>query len=34
MWGIALGPLSGKLLAESIVTGRGAAELTALHPLR
>ncbi|MFH8498762.1 NAD(P)/FAD-dependent oxidoreductase [Streptomyces coeruleorubidus] len=34
MWGIALGPLSGKLLAESVVTGRGAAELTALHPLR
>jgi D-amino-acid dehydrogenase len=34
MWGIALGPLSGKLLAESIVTGLGAAELTALHPLR
>ncbi len=34
MWGIALGPLSGKLLAESIVTGRRAPELTALHPLR
>ncbi|MET9524948.1 NAD(P)/FAD-dependent oxidoreductase [Streptomyces coeruleorubidus] len=34
MWGIALGPLTGKLLAESVVTGRGAAELTALHPLR
>ncbi|WP_411150724.1 NAD(P)/FAD-dependent oxidoreductase [Streptomyces sp. A30] len=34
MWGIALGPLSGKLLAESIVTGRSAAELTPLHPLR
>ncbi|MFJ8716309.1 NAD(P)/FAD-dependent oxidoreductase [Streptomyces violaceus] len=26
MWGIALGPLSGKLLAESIVTGRRAPE--------
>jgi D-amino-acid dehydrogenase len=34
MWGIALGPLSGKLLAESIVTGRPAPELAALHPLR
>lgn len=34
MWGIALGPLSGKLLAESIVTGRRAPELAALHPLR
>jgi D-amino-acid dehydrogenase len=34
MWGIALGPLSGKLLAESIVTGRSAAELAPLHPLR
>ncbi|MGC9536055.1 NAD(P)/FAD-dependent oxidoreductase [Streptomyces sp. UG1] len=34
MWGIALGPLSGKLLADSIVTGRGAPELAALHPLR
>jgi D-amino-acid dehydrogenase len=34
MWGIALGPLSGKLLAESIVTGRSAAELTPLTPLR
>jgi len=34
MWGIALGPLTGKLLAESIVTGVGAAELAPLHPLR
>ncbi|TLS43683.1 FAD-dependent oxidoreductase [Streptomyces montanus] len=34
MWGIALGPLSGRLLAESIVTGQGAAELAPLHPLR
>ena len=34
MWGIALGPLSGKLLAESIVTGQSAAELAPLHPLR
>ncbi|MFD3503580.1 FAD-dependent oxidoreductase [Streptomyces sp. NPDC058678] len=34
MWGIALGPLSGRLRAESIVTGQSSAELTALHPLR
>ncbi|WP_128374481.1 NAD(P)/FAD-dependent oxidoreductase [Streptomyces cavernae] len=34
MWGIALGPLSGRLLAESIVTGRLPAELGPLHPLR
>ncbi|MGP4047813.1 NAD(P)/FAD-dependent oxidoreductase [Streptomyces sp. 2A115] len=34
MWGIALGPLSGRLLAESIVTGQSPAELSALHPLR
>jgi D-amino-acid dehydrogenase len=34
MWGIALGPLTGRLLAESITTGRGAAELAALHPMR
>lgn len=34
MWGIALGPVSGRLLAESIVTGRGRPELAPLHPLR
>ncbi|MFE7270920.1 NAD(P)/FAD-dependent oxidoreductase [Streptomyces sp. NPDC057623] len=34
MWGIALGPLSGKLLAESIVAGGGAPGSAALHPLR
>jgi D-amino-acid dehydrogenase len=34
MWGIALGPLTGRLLAESIATGRAPAELTPLHPLR
>lgn len=34
MWGIVLGPLSGRLLAESIVTGQSPAELAALHPLR
>ncbi|MFC7339969.1 NAD(P)/FAD-dependent oxidoreductase [Saccharopolyspora griseoalba] len=34
MWGIALGPVSGRLLAESIVTGRARPELAPLHPLR
>ncbi|RCV51201.1 NAD(P)/FAD-dependent oxidoreductase [Marinitenerispora sediminis] len=34
MWGIALGPLTGRLLAEAVATGRPAAELAALHPLR
>jgi D-amino-acid dehydrogenase len=34
MWGIALGPVSGRLLAESIVTGRSRPELAPLHPLR
>jgi D-amino-acid dehydrogenase len=34
MWGIALGPLTGRLLAELIATGRAPAELTPLHPLR
>uniref|UniRef100_A0AAU1UM31 FAD-dependent oxidoreductase n=1 Tax=Streptomyces sp. NBC_00119 TaxID=2975659 RepID=A0AAU1UM31_9ACTN len=34
MWGIALGPLSGKLLADGMVSGRYAPELAALHPLR
>lgn len=34
MWGIALGPLTGRLLAELIATGRTPAELAALHPLR
>lgn len=34
MWGVALGPVTGRLLAEAIVTGRLPAELTPLHPLR
>lgn len=34
MWGIALGPLTGELLAETITTGRAPAELTPFHPLR
>jgi D-amino-acid dehydrogenase len=34
MWGIALGPVTGKLLADSIITGRPAPELAPLHPLR
>lgn len=34
MWGIALGPLSGKLLADQIVNGRTADVLRAFDPLR
>jgi D-amino-acid dehydrogenase len=34
MWGVTLGPLTGRLLAELIVTGRSAPELAALDPLR
>ncbi|MFW5470702.1 NAD(P)/FAD-dependent oxidoreductase [Knoellia sp. CPCC 206435] len=34
MWGIALGPLTGRLLAERIASGRTPAELVALDPLR
>lgn len=34
MWGIALGPLSGKLLADQIVTGRTTDVLKAFDPLR
>ncbi|TCJ16215.1 FAD-dependent oxidoreductase [Rubrobacter taiwanensis] len=34
MWGIALGPLTGELLAETVATGRAPAELTPFHPLR
>lgn len=34
MWGIAHGPLTGKLLTQQIVSGRAPAELTALSPLR
>lgn len=34
MWGITLGPISGKLLAEQIVTGRVPRELEPFNPLR
>jgi D-amino-acid dehydrogenase len=34
MWGIALGPLTGKLLASQIATGTAPAELVAFDPLR
>jgi D-amino-acid dehydrogenase len=34
MWGIMLGPLTGRLLADAIVTGRTPPELTPLNPLR
>ncbi|MFS7874721.1 NAD(P)/FAD-dependent oxidoreductase [Streptomyces asiaticus] len=34
MWGVALGPLSGRLLADAIATGASPAELAPLHPLR
>lgn len=34
MWGITHGPVTGKLLAEAMVTGAARPELAALHPLR
>ena len=34
MWGITLGPLSGKLLAEQMVTGRTPGELAPFSPTR
>ena len=34
MWGVALGPVSGRLLAEYIVEGTGADELSPYAPLR
>ncbi|MEV6815250.1 FAD-dependent oxidoreductase, partial [Micromonospora sp. NPDC051296] len=34
MWGITLGPLTGKLLAEQITTGRQPAEICPFDPLR
>jgi D-amino-acid dehydrogenase len=34
MWGITLGPLSGRLLADAIVTGEAPPELAPLSPLR
>jgi D-amino-acid dehydrogenase len=34
MWGITLGPISGQLLAEQIVTGGRPRALEAFDPLR
>ncbi len=34
MWGIVLGPATGRLLAEAVVTGRTPPELTPFDPLR
>ena len=34
MWGVVLGPITGKLLAESIVNGRTRPELAPFDPLR
>ncbi len=34
MWGVTLGPLTGRLLAGVLVTGRAAPELRPLNPLR
>jgi D-amino-acid dehydrogenase len=34
MWGMTLGPISGQLLAEEIVTGRRPDALGAFGPLR
>lgn len=34
MWGMTLGPITGKLLAEQVVTGRRPRELAGFDPLR
>jgi D-amino-acid dehydrogenase len=34
MWGMTLGPVTGKLLAERIVTGKQSAAFGAFGPLR
>ena len=34
MWGITLGPITGKLLAQLIVTGRRSPVLVPFDPLR
>ncbi|MFD8588450.1 NAD(P)/FAD-dependent oxidoreductase [Streptomyces sp. NPDC059637] len=34
MWGITLGPVTGRLLAETVITGRTPAELAPFAPLR
>ncbi len=33
MWGVALGPLGGRLLADAVAIGNSPAELAPLHPL-
>jgi D-amino-acid dehydrogenase len=34
MWGVTLGPVTGKLLAEQVVTGVRPAELAPFDPTR
>jgi D-amino-acid dehydrogenase len=34
MWGVTLGPITGQLLAEEIVSGRRSPALSAFSPLR
>jgi D-amino-acid dehydrogenase len=34
MWGLAHGPITGRLLAEQITTGKQSAALRAVDPLR
>ena len=34
MWGIALGPLTGQLLAQTVVKGETPPELAPFDPLR
>ena len=34
MWGITLGPVTGRLLAEQMVTGKTPTELRPFNPLR
>lgn len=34
MWGVTLGPATGRMLAETIVTGQAPAELAPFNPLR
>ncbi len=34
MWGVSLGPITGKLLAEQVVTGQTPTELAPFNPLR
>jgi D-amino-acid dehydrogenase len=34
MWGITLGPVTGRLLADAVVAGAPAADLAPFDPLR